>query len=79
MQATHPERLNGRLLTERSKLTVQLTKQGQVSSANGWKHEEQARRDQTDHSSAPNLVSILDPLDSDSSSHSRAFAASQLK
>ena len=66
MQATHPERLNGRLLTERTQLTVQLTKEGKVSSGKGWKHEEHTRRDQTDHNSAPNCVSTLDPLDANS-------------
>lgn len=79
MQATHPERLNGRLLTKRSKLTVQLTKQGKVSSAKGWKHEEHTRRDQTDHNSAPNRVSTLDPHDTNSRERSRDFAVYRLK
>ena len=41
MEATHPERLNRRLLTERAKLAVQLTKEGEIRSRDTWKHEEQ--------------------------------------
>ena len=41
MQAAHPERLNRRFLTERSKFAVQLTEQGEIGPGNSWKHKEQ--------------------------------------
>ena len=41
MEATHPERLNRRLLAERAKLAVQLTEEGEIRSRDSWEHQEQ--------------------------------------
>ena len=62
MKPTHPEGLNRRLLAKRSKLTVQLTEQRKIRPGNRRKHEEQTRRDQSDHSIAPILKRSLNPL-----------------
>jgi len=40
MQAAHPERLHRWFLTERPKLAIELTEQGEIGSRNSWKHEE---------------------------------------
>ena len=62
MKPTHPEGLNRRLLAKRSKLTVQLTEQRKIRPGNRRKHEEQTRRDQSDHSIAPILKRSLNLL-----------------
>ena len=41
MQATHPEGLNRRFLTERTEFSVELPKQGKICPGNRRKHEEQ--------------------------------------
>ena len=41
MQAANLDSLNGRLLTERSKFAVQLTKQRKIRPGDRWNHEEQ--------------------------------------
>ena len=42
MQPTDPEGLYRRLLTQRTKLTVQLAEQRQIRSGNRRKHQEQS-------------------------------------
>ena len=41
MEAANPDGLRRRLLAERPKFVVELTKQGEISTRNSWKHEEQ--------------------------------------